>query len=91
MGLTLGISLKLYTSLAKESKLKEINFSGLNPRFVEITGEKLIVDGFPPSPILNRVNNDHASLVKQKFEKNIKNSKIFRPLLYVSQMALMGR
>ena len=50
--LTLFMTLKFYTSVAKESKLKVTKFWGLILTFVEVTWEKL-VGGFPP--ILNRV------------------------------------
>ena len=34
--------LKFYTSMAKELKVKVRKFWGLIPRFVEVTGEKLV-------------------------------------------------
>ena len=54
-GLALGTKLKFYTSVAKGFKLKVRKFLGLNPVFVEVTGEKL-VGGFFALPILNRVS-----------------------------------
>ena len=57
MGLTLGIALKCYTSVAKRLKLN-VRKGGLALRFVEVTGEKLVWVFFlppPPTPILNRV------------------------------------
>ena len=53
LGLTLGSNLKFCTSMAKGLKLKVRNIGGPNPRFVEVTGEKLVGGAFPP--ILNSV------------------------------------
>ena len=56
--LALCITLKFYTSMAKELKLKVRKFSGKIPRFVEVTEKKLVGKGgvlFAPS-IQNRVN-----------------------------------
>ena len=52
LGLALGTNLKFYTSVAKGLKLKVRKFGGLNPTFVEFTGEKLIggVGLFAPTP-----------------------------------------
>ena len=49
--MALGTNLKCYTSEAKEFKLKVRKFLGLNPAFVEVTGEKLVGGHFwlPPS------------------------------------------
>ena len=55
LALVLDTALKIYTSVAKEFKLKVKKFFGLIFTFVEVTGEKL-VGGFFASPILNRVN-----------------------------------
>ena len=46
-----GMTLKFYTSVAKELKLKVIKFWGLIPTYVEVTGEKLVKGAFcsPPS------------------------------------------
>ena len=52
--LVLGMTLKFYTSVAKELKLKVIKFWGLIPTYVEVTGEKLVKGAFcspPPYPI----------------------------------------
>ena len=54
-GLALGTNLKIYTSVAKGSKLKFRKFWGLIPTFIEIAGEQLVGGLFGPSPILNRV------------------------------------
>ena len=40
LGLTQGIALKIYTSVAKGLKLQVRKFWGLIPTFVEVTGEK---------------------------------------------------
>ena len=54
MGLALGMTLKIYTSVAGSLKLKFRKFWGLNPTFVEVTGEKLVVGRgglfAPPNP-----------------------------------------
>ena len=42
LGLTLGVNLKFYTSVAKGLKLKIGKFWGLVPTFVEVTGKKLV-------------------------------------------------
>ena len=57
LGLALGMTLKLYTSVAKELKLKVRKFWEISSTFVEVTGEKLVGGAFllPPPPILNRV------------------------------------
>ena len=39
------MTLKFYTCVAKELKLKVRNFGGLSLTFVEVTGEKLVVGG----------------------------------------------
>ena len=61
LGLALGTNLKFYTTVAKRLKLKVRMFWGLSPRFVEVTGEKLVGESFchllPPSWIgLIRIN-----------------------------------
>ena len=48
LGLALGTSLKFYTIVAKGLKLKVRNFWGLIPMFVEVTGEKVVGEAFPP-------------------------------------------
>ena len=55
LGLALGMALKFYISVAKIIKLKVKELLGLIPRFVEVTGEKLVGRPFLASPILNRV------------------------------------
>ena len=51
LGLTLGMTLKFYTNLAKELQLKIRKFWGLILTFTEVTGEKLVGVGFlTPSP-----------------------------------------
>ena len=55
-GLALGIAFKFYTSVERGLKLKVRKFCGLIPKFVEITGEKLVERPFcSPLLILNRV------------------------------------
>ena len=55
LGLALGMFLKIYTSVAKGSKIKVKTFLGLMPMFVEVTGEKLVGGPFcsPPIPKFN--------------------------------------
>ena len=58
MGLTQGMNLNFYTSVAKHLKLKVRKFWALIPTFVEVTGEKLVGEGaFCPLPLptLSRV------------------------------------
>ena len=43
--LVLGANLKFITSVAKGLKLNVRKFLGLIPRFVEVTGEKLVGEG----------------------------------------------
>ena len=50
LGLTPGTNLKFYTSVAKGFKLKVRKLLGLNPIFVEVTGENLVGGTFPPPP-----------------------------------------
>ena len=46
-----GILLKFYTRVAKGLKLKVRKFWGLIPMFAEVTGEKLVEEGYPsPHP-----------------------------------------
>ena len=55
--LTLDMTLKFYTSVAKGLKLKVRQFLGISPTFVKVAGEKLVGGGAlccPPPPILNR-------------------------------------
>ena len=42
LGVALGMALKFYTSVTKELKLKVRKFCELVPKFVEVTGEKLV-------------------------------------------------
>ena len=67
--LTLGMTFKLYTSVAKGLKLKVRKFLGLIPTFSEVTGEQLIGDGslsLAPAhlSILNRVNRFMCNKIK---------------------------
>ena len=56
LGQALGTNIKFYNSVAKGLKLKVRKFGGLNPTFVEVTGEKLVGGSFyPPPTFLNRV------------------------------------
>ena len=45
------MALNISTSVAKELKLKVRKFWGLTPTFVDVTGEKLVVRPFCPTPI----------------------------------------
>ena len=45
LGLSLGMALRLYTSVAKRLKLTDRKFLGLIPTFVEVTGKKLVGGG----------------------------------------------
>ena len=58
MGLTLGMNLKFYTSVAKGLKLKVRKFWGLIATFVEVTEEKLSGrgGGLFGAPILQHSN-----------------------------------
>ena len=49
MRLRLDMALKFYTSVEKKLKLKVIKLLELIPRFVEVTGKKLIGGIFAPS------------------------------------------
>ena len=61
LGLALGIVLKIDTSLAKWLKLEARKFCGPIPTFVEVTGEKLVVEVFfHPRPSLNCVKETLA-------------------------------
>ena len=51
LGLTLGVNLKFYASVAKGLKLKVRKFLGLIPTFVEVTGGKLVGGPFCPPPL----------------------------------------
>ena len=50
LGLALGANLKFYTSVAKGLTLNVRMFGGLDPPFVEGTGEKLVEEAFLPPP-----------------------------------------
>ena len=58
LGLALGMVLKFYTNMAKVVKISVSKFVGLVLTFVEVTGKRLVVEAFLPSPllILNKVN-----------------------------------
>ena len=58
LGLALGMVLKFYTNMTKVVKISVSKFVGLVLTFVEVTGKKLVVEAFLPSPllILNKVN-----------------------------------
>ena len=45
LGLALGTNLKFYTNLPRRLKLKVTKFWALTPKFVEVTGEKLLRGG----------------------------------------------
>ena len=66
MELALGITLKIYTSVAKELKVKVKKFFGLFPTFVEVIGEKVVGDLFACT-ILNRVKIATSHLVDLPF------------------------
>ena len=60
MKLALGMTLNFYISGAKMLKLKVRKVCGLMSMFLEVTGERLVREAFPPPPppppsILNRV------------------------------------
>ena len=71
-----GMTLKFYTSVTKDLKLKVRKFWRLIPTFVEVTWEKL-VGGF--RPILNRVKVKQAEVarVNQFLFQNVQNNEIF--------------
>ena len=46
MGLALGMALEFYASVANELKIKARNVCKQNPRFVEVTEEKLLGEAF---------------------------------------------
>ena len=56
-GLALGMPLILYSSVAKELKLKVRKIVGVVLTFGEVRGEKMVGRSLfsPPPPILNRV------------------------------------
>ena len=51
------MTLRFYTSVVKELKVKVRKFLGLIPTFLGVTEEKLVEEAFLPTPILNRVNH----------------------------------
>ena len=66
-GLALGRNLKFYSRVAKWLKSKDRKICGLVPKFVGVTGEKLLEWDFfysspPPFPILNRVKAGHKTI-----------------------------
>ena len=60
MGLALAMTLNIYTNVTKELGLKLREFRGLIPRFVKVTGKKLLGKLFAPY-ILNKVKNATVS------------------------------
>ena len=48
MGLTLGVTLNYYTSVAKGLKLRVRKFLGLTLTFAEVTGENVVGGLFVP-------------------------------------------
>ena len=48
--LAIGVTLKFYTSVAKELKLKSRKFWRISPTFVEVTGEKVVGGPFCTQP-----------------------------------------
>ena len=48
LGLTLGVTLNYYTSVAKGLKLRVRKFLGLTLTFAEVTGENLVEGLFVP-------------------------------------------
>ena len=89
LGLSLGMALRFYTTVAKGLKLKAGKFWGLIPTFVEVTGEKPF---FTPSPILNKVNNV-AGLRPQTLMQVFpcKFCKIFKNNFFTEYLCLMNR
>ena len=73
------LTLKFYTSVAKELKLKFRKFWGLIPTFVEVTGEKLVKGTFLPL-ILNRVGG--LNLIGFDFRFNEIYDKIYDKIKY---------
>ena len=66
LGLALGIALKIYTSVAKELKLKVRKFYGLITRFVKVrVGKDLFA---PPLPILIQVT---ITRLNQSFKTSV--------------------
>ena len=57
LGLAAGMTLQFYTSVAKGLKVRK--FWEISPKFVEVTGEKLVGEAFWPAPILNWVNYEN--------------------------------
>ena len=63
MGLALGMRLKFYTSVAKESKLKVRKFCELISTFLEVTGEKLIGGFLGPPPTWIGLKNSLSDMM----------------------------
>ena len=55
MGLVIGMALKPFISVGKKLELKVRKYWEQNPRFVEVTEERLVREGFFFTFILNRV------------------------------------
>ena len=68
LGLALGTSFNLYTSVSKGSKLKVRKILGLILTFVEVTEEKLAGRPFWP-PILNRVKTKKCFTMVNKEDR----------------------
>ena len=71
LGLALGKNLKFYTSVAKGLKLKVIKIWGLNLKFVEVTGGKLVAELFAPLSILNRVNRLQGRALRINYDDDV--------------------
>ena len=57
LGLALGMTLKFTTSVEKGSKLKVRRFLSICPKFVEVTGEKLVGGLFAPILKMGKKNS----------------------------------
>ena len=67
LGLALGMDLKCYTSVAKESKLKVRKFCELISTFLEVTGEKLIGGFLGPPASWIRLKNPLSDMISCSF------------------------
>ena len=59
--------MKFYISVRKGLKLKARMFWGLNTRFVEVTGGKVIGRSFWPATILNRIKINNSNNLFKDF------------------------